>query len=170
MTASRFRTVKAPHGTLVHFDYLNDGRTDETVRSTSCGRKVPGAWECTALPAATAVQQITCPRCLEWAQYHHVEELALAAGVHHTAATMAATDAANSPELYAAQLQLHTPAAAAAHMLATASPEAFGSAPSCGSGLLERGRVAIRRAEQLQRRAREAVALRTLPPAGTLRV
>jgi hypothetical protein len=74
-TASRFRTVKAPRGTLVHFDYLNDGRTDDVVRSTSCGRKVPATWTVEAVEdGLAAVHAVTCPTCLQWAGWRRAKD------------------------------------------------------------------------------------------------
>jgi hypothetical protein len=69
-TGSRFRTVTAPRGRLVHLDFLNDGRTDDVARSTSCGRRVPASWLVEATDAAVIVEEVTCPGCRQWAQFH----------------------------------------------------------------------------------------------------
>lgn len=99
------RIVTAPRGRLVHFDNLNEGRADNITRSTSCGRVVPASWTVQDVDDATAVERVTCASCKAWARYHHAANLL---GNRDSVATyMAATDAANRPELYAKLVAEH---------------------------------------------------------------
>jgi hypothetical protein len=163
--SSRFRTVTSPHGTLVHFDYLNDGRTDDVARGTSCGRKVPATWTTETADAATVVQRVTCPGCAAWARYHHAEELVAAAhpGMVYVGRAALATDAANSATRYAELVAHYAPAAPVEHAVEPAQ------VPS-SSPLAAAGRQAVRRLNRTRRSASMVAAVRSLPPAGTVRL
>lgn len=162
------RTVRSPHGRLVHLDYRGDDNRPGPTRSTACGRTVTQTWTVEHDTLATAAGQVTCARCAEWARYHHVSQLVAASGATDMARILLATEAANSTDRYRQLVAEHTTADDAPPVHGPGTAERLAVVhPSC-AGLLDRGRTAILRAETLQRSARLDAAVRALPPGGTL--